>query len=312
MADLLQLPDALRSWGLDVVEVTGWQDRRRPGSFNPMGVLIHHTAGPKGKDATSLQVCIDGRPDLPGPLCQLLIARSGKVYVISAGRCNHAGKGELPGYVARDQGNTKLLGIELENDGIGEPYPTEQYDAAVRATAAVLDLLGEMRYCVWGHREYSSTGKVDPLFSMTEFRNAVKAYQTPGDTTVPTLPENDPGARIQRALNANGLQPPLKVDGQVGKLTADGLDQVLAWLNGQNADLRNANATSADTIKRLTAERDQARVDLAEATSIGAAAVAQREAAEAEALDLRRQLQTGGRLPQLLADLDAAIAKARA
>ena len=35
-------------------------------------------------------------------------------------------------------------------------------------------------------------------------------------------------------------------------------------------------------------------------------------AAEAEAAQLRAQLQTGGRMPQLLADIDAALAKARA
>lgn len=132
-------------------------------------------------------------------------------------------------------------------------------------------------------------------------------------------PENDPGARIQRALNANGLQPPLKIDGQVGPATADGLDKVLAYLNGLvefyrktaadlRADfdgLRKANTTSADTIKRQVADLDRLRLDLD-------AALDQREAAEAEALDLRRQLQTGGRLPGLLADIDAALAKVRA
>lgn len=43
-----------------------------------------------------------------------------------------------------------------------------------------------------------------------------------------------------------------------------------------------------------------------------AAAEANREACEAEAAALRAELQTGGRIGQLLADLDAAIAKARA
>ena len=119
------------------------------------------------------------------------------------------------------------------------------------------------------------------------------------------LPENDPGARIQRAINANGLYPPLTVDGDCGKLTADGLDKVLAYL--------------ADTIKRLTVERNLAE---AEATDAGAvlaateaardAAKANREAAEAEVAQLRREAHEGGRIGQLLADLDAAIAKARA
>ncbi len=141
-------------------------------------------------------------------------------------------------------------------------------------------------------------------------------------TTVPTpapLPENDPGARIQRAINANGLQPPLDIDGDCGKVTADGLDKVLAYLNAQVAKFQAANAASAserdqaqaravqlaDAIKRLTDAR------MADAKLVDAA-VANREAAEAEAAKLRAELQTGGRMPQLLADLDAALAKARA
>lgn len=307
MPDLLELPDALERWGLTVVTVTGWEHRRRPGTFAPIGVLIHHTAGPRGKDAPSLQVCVDGRRDLPGPLCQLLVARSGKVYVISRGRCNHAGEGFV-GPVGVDKGNTLLLGIEAENDGVGEPWPAVQVGAMVRATAAVLDLLGQPRSNVWGHREYTPR-KTDPEgISMAQFRADVAAARPPGATPVPTptpLPENDPGARIQRAINANGLQPPLKIDGDCGPATAAGLDQVLAYLNGQVADLRKANATSADTIKRLTSERD-------EATRALDAVKAGWDSAEAEALQLRRQLQEGGRMPQLLADLDAAIAKARA
>ncbi len=298
MTDLRDLPATLEHWGLTVVPVTGWQDRRRPGAFRPIGVLIHHTGGPKGKDAPSLQTCIDGRADLPGPLCQLLPARSGKVYLISRGRCNHAGTGGPLGPLTAGDGNTLLIGLELENNGTDEEYPDEQLDAAVATTAAVLDLLGQPRHHVWGHKEWAPHRKPDPLFDMDHFRARVAAAQPHGATTVPTtapLPENDPGARIQRAINANGLQPPLKIDGQVGPATADGLDKILAYLNGQIADLKAANKTSADTIKRVTAT-----------------AIANREAAEAEALNLRRELQTGGRIGQLLADLDTAIAKARA
>lgn len=125
------------------------------------------------------------------------------------------------------------------------------------------------------------------------------------EATVPTPPENDPGARIQRAINANGLQPPLAVDGECGPATAAGLDSVLAYLNGQVADLRQANKISADTIKRLTEATRMQRADLE-------TALANREAAEAEVAMLRRELHEGGRIGQLLADLDAAIAKARA
>lgn len=128
------------------------------------------------------------------------------------------------------------------------------------------------------------------------------------ETTTMPPPENDPGARIQRAINANGLQPPLKIDGDCGPATAAGLDQVLTYLNGQIADLTRATKISADTTKRLIMERDEGW-DLYRAAQLATeTAVANREAAEAEAAKLRAELQTGGRIGQLLADLDAAMA----
>jgi hypothetical protein len=41
----------------------------------------------------SLRLLIKRRSDCPGPLCNVGLARSGAVYVIAAGRANHAGKG---------------------------------------------------------------------------------------------------------------------------------------------------------------------------------------------------------------------------
>lgn len=142
---------------------------------------------------------------------------------------------------------------------------------------------------------------------------AIDVTRLTKETTVPApLPEDHPGARIQRAINANGLQPPLDIDGDPGKVTADGLDTILRYLNGQVASARKIIEINDATITRLAGERDTAR--------------ANREAAEAEVAQLRKQLQEGGRLPQLLASLDtaakeleqganiltAAIAKARA
>ncbi len=124
-------------------------------------------------------------------------------------------------------------------------------------------------------------------------------------TMEPTVPTTDPVKASQQRLNDSGARPPLVVDGVWGPACDAALDAVLKFQQGQMADLRKANATSADTIKRLNAERAMATEALDKAS-------AGWSAAEAEALQLRRQLQTGGRMPQLLADLDAALAKARA
>ncbi len=142
------------------------------------------------------------------------------------------------------------------------------------------------------HNAVRSTACPGP--DLTAWVNAGR-FTTERETTVPTdnLPENDPGARIQRAINANGLQPPLKVDGDCGKATADGLDKVLAYLNVQNAGLRKQLATAEADANLYGEQRDTA--------------VANREAAEAEAARLRAELQTGGRMPQLLAAIDQAV-----
>src|SRR5215210_4075705 len=105
------IPDQLRRFGLDVVEHPGWE-RRGTATFDPKGVVCHHTASKAGRDAPSLGLCVDGRPDVPGPLCNILLTRAGTAVVVAAGRANHAGQGGFRGLT----GTARVLGIEAEND----------------------------------------------------------------------------------------------------------------------------------------------------------------------------------------------------
>ena len=90
MAKLTWLPDVLKAAGLKVATVPGWENRGR--DVGPIvGVLCHHTVGPKNGNMPSLNTLINGRPDLPGPLAQLGLGRDGTYFVIAAGRANHAG-----------------------------------------------------------------------------------------------------------------------------------------------------------------------------------------------------------------------------
>jgi len=86
---------ALRAEGLTVVEVGSWRthNRNHKGSWGPVhGSMLHHT-GSKG-EASTVELCRTGYAGLPGPLSQVVIGKSGKVYLLSAGRCNHAGGGD--------------------------------------------------------------------------------------------------------------------------------------------------------------------------------------------------------------------------
>lgn len=158
MTRALWIPDQLEAAGLTVTREWGWDLRGSP-SFNPQGVVCHHTASAPGNNAPSLGICINGRPDLPGPLCQLLIARDGTCHVIASGTANHAGAGGWRGLT----GNTSVFGIEVENNGLGEPWTGHLLDVFARACAALLRGMGDTdadNVCL--HREWAPTRKPDP------------------------------------------------------------------------------------------------------------------------------------------------------
>ncbi|HEY3134507.1 MAG TPA: N-acetylmuramoyl-L-alanine amidase, partial [Blastocatellia bacterium] len=58
---LTWLPDVLKSAGLNVKLVDGWEDRGRGDVGKILGVLCHHTAGPKNGNMPSLDVITKGR-----------------------------------------------------------------------------------------------------------------------------------------------------------------------------------------------------------------------------------------------------------
>lgn len=161
---LLWLADVLREAGLAVEEVPGWRERGAdlPGLCSV--VIGHHTATPRTPrnakdDLPTRKVLVDGRSDLPGPLCQLALGRSGTYYVVAAGKASHAGRGAWAG-VANSR---RTIGIEAEHPGAGS-WPSAQRDAFDRGVAALLRQLGQGadHYC--GHREWAlpSGRKPDP------------------------------------------------------------------------------------------------------------------------------------------------------
>ena len=185
MVYLTDMADVLRRAGLKVVEIPGWKTRGRPGDFAPIGVLCHHT----GSANTGLSkeygyanwMATVGRDDLPAPLAQLGLGRSGIFYVLAAGRANHAGRCKpiagLQAYAGRDygDGNAQLVGIEAMNNG-SEGWTAAQYRAYVRGCAALNAAYGFPVKRTLAHRETSLSGKPDPGgINMTTFRSQVAA-----------------------------------------------------------------------------------------------------------------------------------------
>lgn len=171
-------PAILRAAGLTVVGTDGWWARGRPnntGDFNPVGVLCHHTAtGPKTPDSAVVRLLVDGRSDLPGPLCQFGLSREGIVYLIAGGRANHAGKAKRSGSVPAGDGNELYYGIEAFNDGVGEAWTPKQLNAyALLCAVLSKEFTKGDSASVRGHKETSVTGKIDPTFDMKNFRKKV-------------------------------------------------------------------------------------------------------------------------------------------
>ncbi|MFI1736358.1 N-acetylmuramoyl-L-alanine amidase [Streptomyces sioyaensis] len=167
---------ALAAEGLRIAEVAGWETHNRNGKgpWGPVhGVMVHHT-GTSGADST-VQLCYDGRPDLPGPLCHGVITKDGTVHLVGCGRANHAGLGDgdvlraviaekrlPPDNEADTDGNPHFYGFECENLGDGkDPWPPAQLAALEKAAAALCRAHGWTERSVIGHLEWQP-GKVDP------------------------------------------------------------------------------------------------------------------------------------------------------
>lgn len=180
------IADRLRSAGLKVSEVDGWRNRSA-GSFDPRGSVDHHTAGPPTGNAPSLNTCIHGRPDLSGPLCNVLMGRDNTCFVIAAGRANHAGSGGWHGL----SGNSQVYGIERENVGTNaEPWRPDQTDAAARAHAALIrGRAGAENVC--RHHEWRSEKPDTHDLDGNHLRALVAQYLAGG---APPAPDDEKGA----------------------------------------------------------------------------------------------------------------------
>ncbi|UED86799.1 peptidoglycan recognition protein family protein [Streptomyces profundus] len=184
---------ALKDEGVKIVEHKNWRthNRNSAGAWGPVhGVMVHHTV--TSGTASSVDLCYNGHSSLPGPLCHGVIAKDGTVYLVGHGRANHAGSGDRavldaviaegklpPDQKADTDGNKHFYGFECVNLGDNkDPWPAEQVEAIVRASAALLRAHGWGKSgdtSVIGHLEWQP-GKIDPRgpgVSMGDIRKRV-------------------------------------------------------------------------------------------------------------------------------------------
>ncbi|MFD0854605.1 N-acetylmuramoyl-L-alanine amidase, partial [Actinomadura adrarensis] len=161
-----------------VTEVAGWKNRGREAQASVDGIVCHHTATPgTSGDYPSLVVVRDGYSGLPGPLSHFGIGRSGRIYVIAAGRCNHNAPSTSSYHT-----NSRSIGIEAENNG-RSPWPAVQLDAYRRLCAELCKEFGLPASRVKAHREVNSS-KPDPhSINMATFRADVARLMSAGGSS---------------------------------------------------------------------------------------------------------------------------------
>jgi hypothetical protein len=273
-----QMRAAMRKWNVPFKEYGGWTTRRRPGSFAPVGLIIHHTGSDTGQNSANYDrfLFVTGRPEsgIPGPLCQAACEMDGDVILGAIGRANHAGKGAAntrslvggddaplngeiePGPDVLD-GNALYYGIEVKYDG-GQPMTSKQYQSTLRWAAAICDHYGWTAGSVIGHREHTRR-KSDPgKCPMDKFRRDLAALlKTPVKPPAAKPPANTPteeqimatADELMAAMKAHDTEEDLRYQRyeKLFGILGDKLDRVIATLSSGGEINSQLDRIEADT-----------------------------------------------------------------
>jgi N-acetylmuramoyl-L-alanine amidase len=261
---LTGLADTLRGAGLDVVEVAGWRTRGHGEMTSVQTIVCHHTAGPPTGEVPSLATVRDGRPGLSGPLAQLMLGRSGRWYVVAAGKCYHAGVVLRASYA-----NENAVGVEAEADGVSA-WPAVQYHSYAKGCAALVKAYGLAVANVLGHKEvaFPRGRKSDPNFDMAAFRTLVAHYL---EADVP-LTDDDVNrvAQVASRLTIDGLLARVVTTGWQPDGTYDKTKPLQVTLGQVLTETRGASLAAKAGIADL-----QARPPAVGGTAVDVAALAQ-------------------------------------
>jgi len=195
-------------------------------------IFVHHTASTcnaskESADANYIRTASGRYP----PLAQIMLGQSGKVWMCSKqrggqaepGRASHAGEGSYPG-IPTDCGNQMSLGIEVQCSG-AHPLANhkDQYAVLIDLIADLCKRYGLDSTKVIGHKEYSSTGKIDPRDSMNTIRADVKAQM--GSAQQPN--EEDP--LIAVVLLKSSTDQPIPADPSWNNIDFDSENDPQGW-----------------------------------------------------------------------------------
>ena len=188
---MLECAAEWRRLGARVTFEPGWESRGNGLQGNYEGCIVHHTASNSSfaKPNPTRSILINGRPDLPGPLCNVTGPwcedSDPWLHVIAAFPANHAGAsggrsmGPLP---VTSLFNPRVLGLEVDYSG-NVPMTVGQRKAALIFARGATNVLQRSIEYVRAHAETSVTGKWDvgyaagKTYDMAAFRRDAAALQ---------------------------------------------------------------------------------------------------------------------------------------
>ena len=262
------LADLARGAGLSVTETSGWKNRNHGALSSVTGIVIHHTAGAKTGDYPSLGVVTNGRggPNpLAGPLCNVGVGRSGRIYTVSNGLAYHAG-------AVRQSwmSNAHMLGFECESVGTGPAWPAAQVNAAAKLAAALCKKYKIPVSKVLGHNEVCAPvgRKTDPVGipgGMNAFRAKVQGYINNSEEMVMDADVKaafvNTQERINKAndelANVKALVNSVREDLKAVKVKTD------AYLDSKNSEDLNEDRKQNVALVQLNAKLDAILAKLA-------------------------------------------------
>ena len=168
---LTDMPTHLNPTGVQLGWQDGWQNRSRSsGGYQfggPWCVMWHHTAGSVSQSAWDAANYGSNGSD-SRPIANAYIDDTGLCVIAAAGCTNTNGKGgpwRLPDgrTVPLDDMNRYAFGIEICNNGVGEPYSKAQIDACFKISNAIAKGYIFGRYNnVCEHVNWAPGRKIDP------------------------------------------------------------------------------------------------------------------------------------------------------
>lgn len=134
----------IKARGAELYPQDGWEFRGATYTVVPTYTLVHHDASSiKSGIWGALGIITFGRTGIPGPLAQFQVARGDvpRIAVTSAGVANHAGEGGPWGAIRQNDMNPNSYGMEVANDGLGEPYSQATLTAMVICQDSILEVI---------------------------------------------------------------------------------------------------------------------------------------------------------------------------